>query len=314
MASETQSADIEVTGSSTDSAVNATVLVPDSTSLSHSTLTKDNSSFFRIGQYNEAEEGSRSPSDLETPASGVLVQTTGGLYFLIKEAAYQEFQNNLDILVSGDESKTIDGNSSLTITGNNAISTSGKTTNWSKGGLIISTGDSYKSESVSSNEIVLKSPSKVKLSGDTGVSMTVGDDYAKIDDNGHWKTHFAKQTQVTEGFAHSRFIGGQWTEYYGGKFALEASGALTVCGSIAIGIYPVFALNMYTAWVQLIVFKYAKCTFDLAQKKAAVVQSEINIVDEVASVRSNSSVNVQQIPVNVDDLDIDIHNGLTLHN
>lgn len=228
-------ADYEVTSS--DEALNATVLIPDESSSSDETTeTKDNSSFLRIGQYDASEEGDRSPDHMDEAARGALIQTTGGLFFLINEDAYHQYKSNLDIYIEGDLDETIDGNSSTTISGTNDVKTTGLSRH-SGESYVISTGGYTDQDPGSTKDILLKSNNKIDLESDSGVKMSVGSSYwAKLDSEGLWETQLKDAIDVTTGTTHSRFGGWSTEEYYGGSFEFQIAGAIALSFSVSIEI------------------------------------------------------------------------------
>jgi len=231
-------ADYEVTQSSSAEALNATVLIPDeSVSTSEETTeTKDNSSFLRLGQYDESEEGDRSPEHMDAAARGALIQTTGGLFFLINEDAYQQYKSNLDIYVEGNLDETIDGNSSTTISGTNDVKTTGLSRH-SGESYVISTGGYTDEEPGSTNDILLKSDNKIELESDNGVKMSVGSSYyAELSGSGLWETQLKDAIDVTTGTTHSRFGGWNTEEFYGGCFEFQIAGAIALSFSVSIEI------------------------------------------------------------------------------
>lgn len=230
-------ADYEVT-SSTDEALNATVLIPDSSSTSsdEATDTKDNSSFLRIGQYDEGEEGDRSPDHMDAAARGALIQTTGGLFFLVNEDAYHQYKSNLDIYIEGDLVEAIDGNSSTTISGTNDVKVTGLSRH-SGEGYVISTGSYTDQDPGSDKDILLKSDDKIYLESDDGVKMSVGSSYwAKLSGEGLWETQLKDAIEVTTGTTHERFGGWSTEEFYGGKFEFQIAGAFAISFSVSIEI------------------------------------------------------------------------------
>lgn len=229
-------ADYEV--SSTDEALNATVLIPDESSSSseETTDTKDNSSFLRIGKYDASEEGDRSPDHMDEAARGALIQTTGGLFFLINEDAYHQYKSNLDIYVVGNLEEAIDGNSSTTISGTNDVKTTGLSRH-SGESYVISTGGYTDEEPGSTNDILLKSDNKIELESDNGVKMSVRSSYwAELSGEGLWETQLKDAIEVTTGTTHERFGGWSTEEFYGGKFEFQIAGAFAISFSVSIEI------------------------------------------------------------------------------
>lgn len=230
-------ADYEVTSSS-DEALNATVLIPDSSSSSsdETTETKDNSSFLRIGQYDASEEGDRSPDHMDAAARGALIQTTGGLFFLVNEDAYHQYKTNLDIYIEGNLDETIDGNSSTTISGTKDVKTTGLSRH-SGESYVISTGSYTDQEPGSTKDILLKSNNKINLESDDGVKMTVGSSYwAKLSGSGLWETQLKDAIDVTTGTSHSRYEGWTTDEYYGGSFEFQIAAAFAISFTVSIEI------------------------------------------------------------------------------
>jgi len=238
-------ADYQVTQSS-DEALNATVLIPDESTGAGEAVTYsgDNSSFLRIGQYDVSEEGSRSPEHMSDPARGVLVQTTGGLFFTVNEDAYQQYKSNLDLYVQGDLEETIDGNSATSISGTNEVHTDGLSRH-SGESFVISTGGYTDVQPGATKDILLKSDNKIDLESDAGVKMAVdGSHWAKIDSEGLWETQFKDAIEVTTGTTHSRFGGWSTEEYYGGSFEFRIAGDIAISFSVSIEISLLLGISV----------------------------------------------------------------------
>lgn len=232
--------DLDVVVSQSDSAeeLNATLLIPDKASASAdtATLTKDTSSFLRIGEYEASEEGDRSPENMSAAARGVLVQTTGGLFFTIGEDAYHQYKGNVDVEIEGNLTEAITGDSSTTISGKSDVHTTGVARH-SGQSFVIATGSYSNSNPDATNDIRLKSDNKVNLNSDTGVEMTVGSSYyAKINSEGQWKKNFKDEVAVTTGTTHSRYGGWTTSEYYGGSFTFQIAFTISLSFSISIDI------------------------------------------------------------------------------
>ncbi|ASP34188.1 hypothetical protein [Labrenzia sp. VG12] len=232
--------DLDVVVSQSDSAeeLNATLLIPDKASASAetSTLTKDTSSFLRIGEYEASEEGDRSPENMSAAARGVLVQTTGGLFFTIGEDAYHQYKGNVDVEIEGNLTEAITGDSSTTISGKSDVHTTGVARH-SGQSFVIATGSYSNTNPDATNDIRLKSDNKVNLNSDTGVEMTVGSSYyAKINSEGQWKKNFKDEVAVTTGTTHSRYGGWTTSEYYGGSFTFQIAFTISLSFSISIDI------------------------------------------------------------------------------
>ena len=294
--------------------LNATVLIPDpaSSSLPASSLTKANSSFLRLGQYEASEEGDRSPANMGSAARGVLIQTTGGLFFTINEAAYQEFSSNLDLYVKGNATNKIDGNSSTTIGGTNDVNTTGVSRHTGQS-FTISTGGYTNIQPSETNDIRLKSDNKVDIESDKGVKMAVGSShYAKIDSEGLWQTNFAKAIDVTTGTTHSRFGGWTTEEYYGGKFTFNI--AFTIELSIAINISINALVDISVGTISLsaggIELGYRK--IDIEVQHLRMDMTNIDISRAIIEVNTRDAIKLDIDGVNVSKTSVKLATGLNI--
>jgi len=292
-------ADYEVTQSSSGEALNTTVLIPDSSSSSsdETTETKANSSFLRIGQYDSAEEGGRSPDHMDAAARGALVQTTGGLFFLVNEDAYHQYKSSLDIYIEGDLVETIDGNSSTAISGTNDVKTAGLSRH-SGESYVISTGGYTDQDPGSTNDIRLKSDNKIELESDSGVKMAVGSSHwAKIDSEGLWETQFKDAIEVTTGTTHSRFGGWNTEEFYGGCFEFQIAGAIALSFSVNIEISLLVGISVASISIDATGISIGATGIDIAATNIKiettnieVAATNVEVTTREAEVKSASAV------------------------
>jgi len=277
--------DLDVVISQSDSAeeLNATLLIPDkgSAAVATASLTKATSSFLRIGEYEAAEEGDRSPDNMSAAARGVLVQTTGGLFFTVGEDAYQQYGGNVDVEIAGNLTEAVSGDSSTRVSGKSDVHTSGVARH-SGQSFVIATGSYSDTDPDAANDIRLKADNKIKLNSDTGVEMTVGSEYyAKINGEGQWKKNFKDEVAVTTGKTHTRYGGWTTAEYYGGSFTFQIAFTISMSFSINIDISLLLSVSVTSLSIE------AK-GLDMAATKLAVSTTDVSI--DITSVSVSKTV------------------------
>ncbi|MET1414298.1 hypothetical protein ABVF61_18635 [Roseibium sp. HPY-6] len=287
-------ADYVVTQSDTADQLNATVLIPDASSASAdaSSLTKDTSSFLRIGQYNATEEGDRSPSNMTSASRGVLIQTTGGLFFTANEDAYHEYKSNLDIHIAGNVTSAVDGNSTTTISGTSDVNTTGLSRQTGES-ITISTGSYTDIQPNATKDIRLKSDNKVDIESDEGVKLAVGSShYAKISSEGLWETNFADAIDVTTGTTHSRFGGWTTEEYYGGSFEFKIAGTISLAFSISIDISLLLDISVSNISMEVSAITMGYTRIDIEVSYLNMNMTDIEVSRALAEVKTRDALEI----------------------
>lgn len=308
-------ADYVVSQSNASEELNATLLIPDASSSSEdaSSLTKDNSSFLRIGKYDATEEVDRVPEQMSESARGVLIQTTGGLFFTVDEDAYQQFKSNLDIHIEGDLESTIEGNNTTTISGTNDVNTSGMSRHTAES-FTISTGNYTDIQPENTNDIRLKSDNKVDIESDEGVKMAVGSSYyAKISSAGLWETNFADAIDVTTGTSHSRFEGWTTEEYYGGSFSFQIAGAIELSFSVSIEISLLLGISVANIAFEVTAVEIGVSDMKLEVNTLKVGASDVEVASTAAQVTSISGAEVKSASVAVDSTSVALSTGMQIN-
>ncbi|MHA7773937.1 hypothetical protein [Roseibium sp. M-1] len=306
-------ADYEVSQSNSDEALNATVLIPDTSSSSsdETTLTKDNSSFLRIGQYDASEEGERSPDHMDAAARGALIQTTGGLFFLVGEDAYHQYKTNLDIYVEGNLTEAIDGNSSTTISGTNDVKTTGLSRH-SGESYVISTGSYTDVDPGSTKDILLKSNNHVKAESDSGVKLTVGSSYyVELDSSGLWQTQLKDAIDVTTGTTHSRFGGWNTEEFYGGSFEFQIAGAIAISFSVTIEIALLVGISVASIEIGATGIGIGATNIDIAATNIKIEKTMVEVANTAVEVTTKEA-EVKDVSAVLNSVGIKIASGMNI--
>ena len=289
-------------------------VIPDSTGLESAALTEDNSSFFRIGQYDEAEEGDRSPSHMDESAAGILVQTTGGLFFLIGEDAYQEYDSDLDIYIKQNLTETIDEDRTTYIYGSDTLTSEKARKHLAKSHVILaSSPGSLDDTSTSDYHILLQSDEKIKLTGDTGVKMNVGSHYAEIDSDGHWNSQFKNQIDITEGTSHSRYEGWTTDEYYGGSFSLEIATAIGISASVSIDISLGMSISVENTSIGATLLSIGATNTDISTTNTSIGVTNTDFSTTLNEVKVNGGAYVETKDVEATANMIKIASGMNIY-
>jgi len=303
-----------VTQSNVGEELNATVLIPDpgSSALAVSSLTKANSSFLRIGQYEASEEGDRSPTNLTSAARGVLIQTTGGLFFTVNEDAYQQFVSNLDHHVQGNVTRKIEGNNTTTISGTNDVNTTGVSRHTGEG-FTISTGSYTDIQPSNSKDIRLKSDNKVDIESDSGVKLAVGSShYAKISSEGLWETNFADAIDVTTGTTHSRFGGWTTEEYYGGKFTFNIAGTIELSLAVNISINLLVDISVGTLSLSAGGIEMGYRKIDVEVQELKIDSTTIDMSRNLIEIETNDAIKCEADGVKLSKAAVKLATGLQI--